>query len=160
MTNQRILSQAKEIIKDCIRSAAVGEGIRIPVEDEANLTVFEQANRSADIQRMAAQKHIVSIEFYIPDLVGQAKEQMLSVINGCASDVQQIIFPCLPVDHSVMMSALQLPEVQQALLSRGITASLRTVNQEGKPSPKIVIATYDDLINGNLDRFMREHNYE
>ncbi|MBD2775186.1 hypothetical protein [Iningainema tapete] len=156
MATQKHIAQAKEVIKEYIRSAVVGGGIRIPVEDEANLALFQQVNRSADIQSMAAQKHIAAIEFYIPDVVGQAKEHMLKYINGARSEVRQVIFPCLHQDYVIYHQALQSDEIQRALQRRGITASLRTVSRDGEPCPDIIIATLEDAHNGKLKRFLEK----
>lgn len=156
MTNQKIISRTKDVIKGYIRDASVGGGIRIPIHDEDNLIVFQQVARSADIQRMATQKHITSIEFYIPDPVGDATRHMLKYIDGATSDVRQIIFPVLHQDYLPFHQALQSEEVRIALLRRGITASLRIVTKDGEPCPDILIATHEDAHNGNLKRFLEK----
>lgn len=156
MTTQKHIAQAKEVVKEYIRDASVGGIIRIPVEDEDNLALFQQIVRSADIQRMAAQKHLRDIEIYIPDVVGQAKEHMLKYINGAIREVRQVIFPVLHQDYVIYHQALQSQEVQKALLRRGITASLRTVSKDGEPCPDIIIATLEDAQNGNLKRYLEK----
>ena len=157
--NQKVIAKGKEIIKDHIRSIEPGLTVRISVEDEANLAVFQQARNAPDIQRMLTQKR-VSVEFYIPDLVGQARNQMMSFIRGANSQVEKIIFPYLPEDYQPMKEALESTEVQSLLRQRGITASLRRVNNQGEFCPSIIVATYEDLSNGNLDNFLRKFEDE
>ncbi|MBD2167107.1 hypothetical protein H6G04_22210 [Calothrix membranacea FACHB-236] len=150
--NQAAISRGKEIIKDAIRQAQPGEVARIAVADEANLAVFQQGLRQFDIQRMLVQKS-VTVEFYIPQpAVEQAKNQMLAVIRTAESDIQQIIFPYLDEDYADAEIALASPEVQTALNRRNITASLRRVSHQGE----IIIATYEQVRNGELDNYLRK----
>jgi hypothetical protein len=150
--NQAAISRGKEIIKQQIRLAQPGEAIRIPVEDEVNLNLFMQALRGFDVQRMLVQKNN-TVEFYIPQSpVEQAKNHILNIITTASDDVRQIVFPTLPRDYADYEAALALPEIQTALQQRGITASLQRVSQP----QEIVIATYEQVINGDLDRFMEQ----
>ena len=149
--SQAAISLGKEIIKDAIRQTPRFEVARIPVADEANLVVFQQALRQFDIQRMLVQKEI-SVEFYIPQpIVEQVKNQMLHFIINAADEVQQIVFPILPEDYADAVIALADKEVQQALNQRNITASLRRVSRQ----KEIVVATYDQVMSGELDRYLR-----
>lgn len=146
------IERGKEIIKQQIRLAQPREVIRIPVENEANLALFQQAHRSFDIQRMLIQKG-VSVEFYIPaSPVEQAKNHILNIITTAGAEVRQIVFPTLPRDYADYETALALPEIQTALQQRGITASLERVSQP----QEIVIASIDQVMNGDLDRFMEQ----
>ncbi|MEA5601057.1 hypothetical protein [Nostoc sp. UHCC 0252] len=147
------IDRGKQIIKDAIRSTETGEIARIPVADQENLVVFEQALRAADVQRMVIQKG-VSVEFYFPEPpVEQAKKHMLTVIESADSEVREILFPYLQEDYADAEIAIASPEVQAALVTRGMTASLQRV---GPQKPEIVIASYDQVINGELDRFLEE----
>lgn len=159
MVSQRVIAEGKEIIKDHIRSSSIGATVRIPVHDEANLTVFTEIARSADIQRMASQKHVL-LEFYIVDTIGQLKSHMLAVITNASSQIREIVFPYLQPDYELMVQALQSSEVQALLTRRKITASLRLVGKDGKPCPDIVIATYKDAHNGNLKRFLDNFEHD
>ncbi|MEH1885864.1 hypothetical protein [Nostoc sp.] len=97
------IDRGKQIIKDAIRSTETGEIVRIPVADAANLAVFEQALRAADVQRMVIQKG-VRVEFYFPDPpVEQAKKHMLAVIESADSEVQEILFPYLQEDYWALL---------------------------------------------------------
>ena len=150
--HQTAISRGKEIIKQQIRLAQIGEVIRIAVEDQDNLALFEQALRSFDVQRMLVQKS-VSVEFYIPSSpVEQAKNHMLQIITNAGDEVRQIIFPFLARDYADAEIAFASPQVQSALNQRGITASLQQVSQP----QEIIIATYDQVTNGDLDRFLRK----
>jgi len=150
--NQAAISRGKEIIKDAIRLASPGEVPRIPVEDEANLAVFQQALRQFDIQRMLVQKD-VTVEFYIPQaVIEQAKNQMLAVIRSASDEIEQIVFPYLPQDYADAEKALFSVEVQRALRSRRMKASLQLVTQKGE----IIIASIDQVISGELNRYLRE----
>lgn len=147
------IDRGKQIIKDAIRSTETGEIARIPVADAANLAVFQQALRAADVQRMVIQKG-VRVEFCFPDPpVEQAKSHMLRVIASAGVEIRTILFPYVQQDYADAEVALASPEVQAALLSRGIIASLQRV---GPQKPEIVIASYDQVINGELDRFLGE----
>ncbi|MBH8564999.1 hypothetical protein I8748_22915 [Nostoc sp. CENA67] len=154
--SQAAISRGKEIIKQQIRLALRDEVVRIPVEDEANLAVFEQALRSFDIQRMLVQKN-VSVEFYIPEPpIEQGKKWMLQFINNAPADVSQIIFPYHARDCADAQAALESPEVQALLQQRNITASIQRVDDQSD-QPSIVIATYDQVTNGELDNFLRRY---
>ncbi|MEH2274653.1 MAG: hypothetical protein V7K40_07530 [Nostoc sp.] len=145
------IDRGKEIIKEEIRATQAGSIARIPVADEANLVVFQQALRAPDIKRLLIQKG-VSVEFYFPEApVEQAKKAMLQVIRSASGEIQEIVFPVIPQDYADAEIALASPEVQRALNRRGITASLR--RQESQP--QIVIASIDQVISGELDRYMR-----
>ncbi|BAY08604.1 hypothetical protein [Calothrix sp. NIES-2098] len=149
--NQAAISRGKDIIKDAIRLANPGEVARIPVADEANLAVFQQALRAYDIQRMLLQKN-VTVEFYIPQAaVDQAKKHMLQVIRTASNEVEEIVFPYLPQDYADAEIALASTEVQRALRSRGITASLQRVAQTGE----IIVASIDQVTYGELDSYLR-----
>lgn len=151
--SQAAITRGKEIIKNAIRETPRGEVARIPVADEANLAVFQQALRQHDIQRMLIQKG-VSVEFNIPESpVEQAKNHMLQVITSATDEIQQIVFPVLPQDYADAEIALSSAEVQAALQQRGLTALLQRV---GEPKQTIVIATYDQVTNGELDRYLNE----
>lgn len=153
--NQAAISRGKEIIKQQIRLAVSGDVIRIPVEDEANLTVFQQALRSFDVQRMLVQKS-VTVEFYIPEPpIEQGKRWMLQFINDAPADVREIVFPYPARDVADAQAALDSPEVQALLRSRNITASIQRVGDDDKPT--IVIATYEQVTNGELDRFLERY---
>ncbi|MDZ8239708.1 MAG: hypothetical protein RMZ69_21590 [Nostoc sp. ChiQUE01a] len=150
--SQAAITRGKEIIKNAIRETPRGEVARIPVADEANLAVFQQALRQHDIQRMLLQKG-VSVEFNIPESpVEQAKNHMLQVIRSASAEIQQIVFPVLPQDYADAEIALASAEVQQALNRRNLTASLTRVPQKSE----IVIATYDQVMSGELNRYLRE----
>ncbi len=154
--SQAAIRRGKEIIKDAIRKTPRGEVARIPVADQSNLTVFQQALRQHDIQRMLIQKG-VSVEFDIPlPPVEQAKNHMLQAITNAPDEIQEIVFPVLSQDYADAEIALASVEVQQALHRRNITASLtRTTNK-----PEIVIATYDQAISGELNRYLRRYHEE
>ncbi|MDZ8135146.1 MAG: hypothetical protein RM049_07555 [Nostoc sp. DedQUE04] len=146
------IDRAKEIIKEAIRATQAGNSARIPVEDQANLAVFQRALRSADIQRMLVQKN-VSVEFYIAEPpIEQAKKWMLKFISEAPADVREIVFPYRARDCADAQAALELAEVQAALTRRGITASIQRIDDQ----PSIVIASIDQVISGELDRYMRE----
>ncbi|OYE02964.1 hypothetical protein [Nostoc sp. 'Peltigera membranacea cyanobiont' 232] len=145
------IDRGKEIIKEAIRATQAGLVARIPVADEPNLVVFERALRAADVQRMLIQKG-VRVEFYFPEApVEQAKKSMLQVIRSASAEIQEIIFPYLAEDYADAEIALASPEVQRALNRRGITASLRLESQ-----PQIVIATIDQAISSEFNRYFRE----
>ncbi|MHC5822093.1 MAG: hypothetical protein ACYT04_41085 [Nostoc sp.] len=145
------IDRGKEIIKDAIRATQSGLVARIPVQDEANLVVFERALMLADIQRMLAQKG-VRVEFYFPEApVEQAKKAMLQVIRSASDEIEKIVFPVIGQDYADAEIALASSEVQQALNRRGITASLRR-----EPQKQIVIASIDQVVSGELDRYLRE----
>lgn len=146
------IDRGKEIIKEAIRATQVGSVARIPVADEANLVVFQQALRAADVQRMLVQKG-VRVEFYFPEApVEQAKKAMLQVIRSASAEIQEIVFPVISQDYADAEIALASPEVQQALNRRGITASLR----RSESQKEIVVASIDQVISGELDRYLRE----
>ncbi|WP_445630417.1 hypothetical protein [Nostoc sp. DSM 114167] len=146
------IDQGKEIIKEAIRATQAGLVARIPVADEANLVVFQRALRAADVQRMLIQKGI-RVEFYFPEPpVEQAKKAMLQVIRSASAEIQEIVFPVIPQDYADAEIALASAEVQQALNRRGITASLRRQGSQ----PEIIVASIDQVISGELDRYMRE----
>ncbi|BCL34239.1 hypothetical protein [Nostoc sp. MS1] len=148
------IERGKEIIKQQIRLAQPGEVVRIPAADQANLTLFEQALRSFDIQRMLIQRNL-TVEFYIPEApIEQAKKWMLQFINDAPSDVSEIVFPCPARDYIDAQSALASPEVQAALQARNITARVQAV---GDDKPSIVIATYEQVTNGELDDFLSRY---
>lgn len=152
--NQAAISRGKEIIKQQIRLAVSGDVIRIPVENEANLAVFQQALRSFDVQRMLIQKE-VTVEFYIPEPpIEQGKRWMLQFINDAPTDVQHIVFPYPARDVADAQAALESEEVQALLSARNITASIQRVSDV---DPTIVVATYDQVINGDLDRFLERY---
>ncbi|OYD99813.1 hypothetical protein [Nostoc sp. 'Peltigera membranacea cyanobiont' 232] len=145
------IDRGKEIIKEAIRSTQSGFVARIPVADEPNLTVFQQALRAADVQRMLIQKG-VAVEFYFPEApVEQAKKSMLQVIRSASAEIQEIVFPVIAKDYADAEIALASPEVQQALNRRGITASLWRESQK-----EIVVASIDQVVSGELDRYLRE----
>ncbi|MBW4425955.1 MAG: hypothetical protein KME50_16260 [Nostoc desertorum CM1-VF14] len=145
------IDRGKEIIKEAIRATQPGLVARIPVADEANLVVFEQALRAADVQRMLVQKS-VRIEFYFAEApVEQAKKAMLQVIRSASAEIQEIVFPVIAQDYADAEIALASSEVQQALNRHGMTASLRRESQE-----QIVIASIDQVVSGELDRYLRE----
>ncbi|MBD2438274.1 hypothetical protein [Nostoc sp. FACHB-110] len=144
------IDRGKEIIKDAIRVTERGLVARIPVADQANLAVFEKASRAADVQRMLTQKG-VRVEFYIPDPVEQCKKQMMDIIRTASAEVQEIVFPYLAEDYADAEIALASPEIQQALRNRRITASLRLESQ-----PQIVIASIDQVISSEFNRYFRE----
>lgn len=147
----RAIDRGREIIKEAIRSNQAGLVARIPVADEANLAVFQQALRAFDVQRMLIQKGI-RVEFYFPEApVEQAKKAMLQVIKGASVEIQEIVFPVLVQDYADAEIALASSEVQQALNRRGITASLRRESQE-----QIVVASTEQVISGELDKYLRE----
>ncbi len=150
--SQAAITRGKEIIKNAIRETPRGEVARIPVADEANLAVFQQALRHHDIQRMLTQK-AVSVEFYIPEpVVEQIKKHMLTVIENASQQVEQIWFPCQPEDYTDAQIALASVEVQAALQQRGLTALLQRVGDQ----KQIVIATYDQIISSEFNRYFRE----
>lgn len=154
--SQAAITRGKEIIKNAIRETLRGEVVRIPVADEANLAIFQQALRQHDIQRMLLQKG-VSVEFNIPQpAVEQAKNHILQVIRNASNEIQQIVFPVLPQDYADAEIALASSEVQQALSQRNITASLTRVSQK----KEIVIATYDQAMSGELNRYLRRYDEE
>jgi hypothetical protein len=145
-------NRGKEIIKEAIRSTQSGFAARIPVEDQANLAVFERALRSADIQRMLVQRS-VSVEFYIPEPpIEQGKRSMLKFIDEAPADIREIVFPYRSRDCADAQAALESPEVQAALTRRGITASIQRIDDK----PSIVIASIDQVVSGELDRYLRE----
>jgi hypothetical protein len=146
------IDRGKEIIKEAIRATQSGFVARIPVEDQANLAAFDRALRSADIQRMLVQKN-VSVEFYIPEPpIEQGKKWMLKFINEAPAGIREIVFPYRSRDCADAQAALESPEVQAALTHRGITASIQRIDDK----PSIVIASLDQVISGELDRYMRE----
>ncbi|MHC5914876.1 MAG: hypothetical protein ACYTXE_28670 [Nostoc sp.] len=146
------IDKGKEIIKEAIRATQAGLVARIPVEDQANLAVFERALRSPDIQRMLVQKN-VSVEFYIPEPpIEQGKKWMLKFINEAPADIREIVFPYRSRDCADAQAALESPEVQAALTRREITASVRRIDDE----PSIIVASIDQVISGELDRYLRE----
>jgi hypothetical protein len=151
--NQAAIGRGKEIIKQQIRLAQPGEVVRIPVEDDANLAVFEQALRAFDIQRMLVQKN-VTVEFHIPEPpIEQGKRWMLQFINDAPPECREILFPYRARDVADAQAALDSPEVQAALHSRNITASIQRIDDQ----PTIVVATYEQVINGELDEFMERY---
>ncbi|MGF1934522.1 MAG: hypothetical protein RM347_008980 [Nostoc sp. ChiQUE02] len=146
------IDKGKEIIKEAIRATQAGFVARIPVEDQANLAVFQQALRAADVQRMLVQKN-VSVEFYIPEPpIEQGKKWMLKFINEAPADIREIVFPYRSRDCADAQAALESPEVQAALTRRGITASIQRIDDK----PSIVIASIDQVVSGELDRYLRE----
>lgn len=146
------IDRGKEIIKEAIRATQPGLVARIPVADEANFPVFQQALRAADVQRMLVQKG-VRVEFYFPDPpVEQAKKAMLQFIRSASTEIQEIVFPVITQDYADAEIALSSAEVQQALNRRNITASLRRVSQK----PEIVITSIDQVISGEFNRYMRK----
>ncbi|MEH1807801.1 hypothetical protein [Nostoc sp.] len=146
------IDRGKEIIKEAIRATQAGLVARIPVEDQANLAVFQQALRAADVQRMLVQKN-VSVEFYIPEPpIEQGKKWMLKFINEAPADIREIVFPYRSRDCADAQAALESPEVQAALTRRGITASIQRIDDK----PSIVIASIDQVVSGELDRYLRE----
>lgn len=150
--SQAAITRGKEIIKNAIRETLRGEVARIPVADEANLRLFEQALRQHDIQRMLLQKG-VSVEFNIPQPpVEQAKNMMLQVIRNASDEIQEIVFPVAVQDYADAEIALNSAEIQQALNRRNITASLKKVSQK----PEIIITSIDQIISGDFDRYMRK----
>lgn len=145
------IDRAKEFIKEAIRATQSGLVARIPVANEANLVVFQKALRAPDVQRMLIQKG-VRVEFYLPEApVKQAKKAMLQVIRSASAEIQEIVFPVIAQDYADAQLALASSEVQLALNRRGITASLRRESQK-----EIVIATIDQAMSGDLDRYLRE----
>lgn len=145
------IDRGKEIIKEAIRATQASLVARIPVADEANLSVFQQALRAADVQRMLVQKG-VRVEFYFPEApVEQAKKAMLQVIRSAEAEIEEIVFPVLAQDYVDAQLALASSEVQQALNRRGITASLRRESQK-----QIIIASIDQVVSGELDKYLRE----
>ncbi|MEH2370548.1 hypothetical protein [Nostoc sp.] len=146
------IDRGKEIIKEAIRATQAGLVARIPVADRANLVVFERALRSADVQRMLVQRS-VSVEFYIPEPpIEQGKKWMLKFINEAPADIREIVFPYRSRDCADAQAALESPEVQAALTRRGITASIQRIDEK----PSIVIASIDQMVSGELDRYLRE----
>jgi hypothetical protein len=146
------IDRGKEIIKEAIRASQAGLVARIPVADEANLVVFERALRAADIQRMLIQKG-VRVEFYFPEApVEQAKKLMLKFINEAPAGIREIVLPYRSRDCADAQAALELPEVQAALIRRGITAQIQRIDDK----PSIIVASIDQVINGELDRYLRE----
>ncbi|MEH1765778.1 MAG: hypothetical protein V7L27_07950 [Nostoc sp.] len=146
------IDRGKEIIKEAIRATQSGFVARIPVEDQANLAVFQRALRSADIQRMLVQKNL-SVEFYIPESpIEQAKKLMLKFINEAPADIREIVLPYRSRDCADAQAALELPEVQAALIRRGITASIQRIDDQ----PSIIVASIDQVTSGELDRYLRE----
>ncbi|OCQ98974.1 hypothetical protein BCD64_23330 [Nostoc sp. MBR 210] len=151
--SQAAISRGKEIIKQQIRLAQRGEVVRIPAADEANLSLFQQALRSFDIQRMLVQKD-VTVEFYIPEPpIEQAKRRMLQFINDAPAHVREIVFPSPARDVADAQAALESKEVQALLQQRNITASIQRVDDK----PSIVIASIDQVTNGELDNFLRKY---
>jgi Asp-tRNA(Asn)/Glu-tRNA(Gln) amidotransferase A subunit family amidase len=145
------IDRGKEIVKEAIRATQAGLVARIPVADEANLVVFERALRAPDVQRMLVQKG-VRVEFFVPEApVEQAKKSMLQVIRNASAEIREIVFPVIAQDYADAEIALASSEVQQALNRRGITASLLRESQE-----QIVITSIDQVISGELDRYLRE----
>ncbi|MEH1781733.1 MAG: hypothetical protein V7L26_22005 [Nostoc sp.] len=146
------IDRGKEIIKEAIRATQAGLVARIPVADVANLVVFERALRAADIQQMLTQKG-VRVEFYFPEApVEQAKKLMLKFINEAPAGIREIVLLYRSRDYADAQAALESPEVQAALTRRDITASIQRIDDE----PSIVIASIDQVISGELDRYMRE----
>ncbi|MBD2435841.1 hypothetical protein [Nostoc sp. FACHB-110] len=152
--NQAAISRGKEIIKQQIRLAQPGEVVHIPVEDDANLAVFQQALRSFDIQRMLVQKNVL-VEFHIPEPpTEQAKKLILQFIHDAPPECREILFPYRARDCADAQAALDSPEVQAALQQRNITASIQRIDDQ----PSIVVASIDQVMNGDLDRFMEQFN--
>ncbi|MDZ8238530.1 MAG: hypothetical protein RMZ69_15340 [Nostoc sp. ChiQUE01a] len=150
--SQAAITRGKEIIKNAIRETLRGEVARIPVADEANLAIFQQALRQHDIQRMLQQRDI-RVEFYFPKPpVEQGKRHMLIIISTAGPEVQHIVFPYSARDYADAQNALASSEVQAALQQRNITASIEKIGHDN--DPKIVIATYDQVMNGELDTFL------
>lgn len=146
------IDRGKEIIKQNIRLAQPGEVVHIPVEDEANLALFQQALRGFDIQRMLVQKN-VTVEFYIPEPpIEQGKKWMLKFINEAPPDIKEIVFPYPARDVADAQAALESPEVQAALRRRNITASIQRVNDK----PSIIVTSIYQVISGEFDRYMRK----
>jgi hypothetical protein len=146
------IDKGKEIIKEAIRATQAGLVARIPVADEPNLAVFQQALRAADVQRMLVQKG-VRVEFYFPEApVEQAKKSMLKFINEAPAGIREIVFPYRSSDCADAQVALESAEVQAALTHRGITASIQRIDDK----PSIVIASIDQVTSGELDRYLRE----
>ncbi|BDA69320.1 hypothetical protein CAL7716_034860 [Calothrix sp. PCC 7716] len=88
--------------------------------------------------------------------IQQAKEHILKVLRSAERDIKHIIYPCLPQDLADYRSALELIEVQREFNLRGITASAELHTKYESRKPKIVIATYEDVINGNLDNYLKQ----
>ena len=146
------IDRGKEIIKEAIRATQAGFVARIPVEDQANLAVFQRALRSADIQRMLVQRS-VSVEFYIPEPpIEQAKKMMVRFVNEAPAEIREIVFPYRSADCADAQAALESPEVQAALTRRDITASIQRIDDK----PSIVVASIDQVTSGELDRYLRE----
>lgn len=84
--------------------------------------------------------------------IQQAKENLLSVLRNVSPEVKEIVYPCLRSDVADYRSALELVEVQQEFNRRGVKATLKPVST-GQPQ-EIVIATYDDVMKGKLDKLL------
>lgn len=151
-----LVDKAKEVIKQYIRECPVGGVANIPIENVAeNVSIFERALSASDIQRMLVQQDKrVQFQFIEPG-VDQAKRHILHYIRGASSHIRQIVFPCLRQDAADYYAALQSEEVQSALTRSGITAQVRTV-QDNKPIPDILIASIDDVKNGNLNAYLKQ----
>lgn len=80
------------------------------------------------------------------------------ILNTCLPLVrphhQKMIIPCLRRDYDDYKAALELEEVKSAIAERGIEVELVIVGADGKPEQSIIIATYEDVANGNRDRYL------
>jgi hypothetical protein len=91
--------------------------------------------------------------------IQQAKENILRILRE-NSGMDEIIYPCLPQDLADYRSALDLVEVQREFRRRGVRAravDYRTVQPQ---QSEIVIATYEDTTNGNLDNYLKNRGFK
>lgn len=88
--------------------------------------------------------------------IEQARDHIL---NTCLPLVRQHhhtgIIPCLRQDYDDYKAALELEEVKSAILALSIKVELVIVGADGRPEAEIVIATYEDAANGNLERYLK-----
>lgn len=93
--------------------------------------------------------------------IEQARDHIL---NTCLPLVrrhhQKMVIPCLRQDYDDYKAALELEEVTSAIAQHNIKVELVIVGPDGRPEAEIVIATYKDVTNGSLDRYLLSGHHQ
>ena len=105
---------------------------------------FQSALQLPEVQD-AARRRGVSLRLEVKSPVNQAKRHMLAQISSLGHGTREIVFPCYRRDAGDYRTALESPDVEEALRQEEVTARIQIVDPG---TPEIVVASYDQLAQG------------
>lgn len=150
----RLVDKAVDIICQAIREHVQPTTVVIiPVENVTrNVELFNQALQTHRVREAMQRSHVtVELDLKLPP-VEQAKNAIIAYASQ--QNNAHILFPYYRRDAAEARQALHLPEVQELLRSRNLTAEIQVVDGE---MPQIVVASYESFIDGTFDEFERKY---